>query len=208
MSTRLSGASYPAWHHTEAPGTFARERTRSPSGRSEYRVTYHDPCYLARYNEVLGPAATNSGLLLAASWSRWTTRQGTPSAAAPAAAGSGWRTAHLSAVARTESKRRSSRGRPVRRRLPEGHDNVLRRSEDGGGRRPARRAGHRLFARGGHRQAGRAWHGGGHGVKVAGRKPGPGRRDDDERCQQLQHSRGPLLHRRQARLGADARVTS
>ena len=48
------GASYPAWHHTELLADLLEsgEITIRPLG---YRVTYHDPCYLARYNEVLAP---------------------------------------------------------------------------------------------------------------------------------------------------------
>ncbi|MGO9296718.1 MAG: (Fe-S)-binding protein [Streptosporangiaceae bacterium] len=48
------GASWPVWHYTELLDSLIADGTISVHPLGE-RVTYHDPCYLARYNNVIAP---------------------------------------------------------------------------------------------------------------------------------------------------------
>jgi Fe-S oxidoreductase len=46
------GATYEVWHYSEVLAGLFRGDLLRPKRPAERRVTYHDPCYLARYNEV------------------------------------------------------------------------------------------------------------------------------------------------------------
>ena len=57
------GASYPVQHYTELLGRLIRARQLPLARKLEYVVTYHDPCYLARYNgEVAAPREVMTAL--------------------------------------------------------------------------------------------------------------------------------------------------
>ena len=100
------GARYKVWHYTELLAQLLESGQISvrPLG---YRVTYHDPCYLAGTTACSTRPGGSCGRS-AASWSRCLATGPTRSAAVRVEAGSGWTTASSpSGRARAASPRRS-----------------------------------------------------------------------------------------------------
>ncbi len=133
------GASYPVWHYTELLARLLDEGAIDlrPLG---YKVTYHDPCYLARYNGVV--EAPRQILRALGCELVEMPRHGEDSFCCGAGGGRIWMDDSL--LEQRPSEIRINRGArfgrgTVRRRLPEGPDDVLRRSQDREGRRPPRR---------------------------------------------------------------------
>ena len=49
------GGNYKVWHHTQFLLKLIEEGRLTPSRKWEKRVTYHDPCYLGRHNNIYEP---------------------------------------------------------------------------------------------------------------------------------------------------------
>ena len=100
------------------PAAAARRRPAADGGRRRAwgRVTLHDPCYLTRYNGVERPQRTCSARSRASNCVRWSATAARRSAAAPAAAGCGWRSSAARGSTRSARARRSRRERTRSRR--------------------------------------------------------------------------------------------
>ena len=83
-------------HHTQLLNRLVREGRLTPVAAADssvdgQKITYHDPCYLGRHNQVYDAAARTAGGLPGAEYAEMPRNSERRSAAAPAARGCGWR---------------------------------------------------------------------------------------------------------------------
>ena len=146
------GGDYEVVHHTELLAELVREGRLAPAA-SEQTITYHDSCYLARHNDVLGAAAR------ARRGGRQADRDGAQRQAHVLLRRR--RRAHVDGGAREADQRgarargRRDRRRDARRRLPVLHRDARRRRPEQR-RRHARRRRRDAARRGGRGRRGRS----------------------------------------------------